>query len=389
MSLLRSSLCKNPQITETHMEIVNTGILSRSEAGTRRANLTFPNFVALANGDLLANWRAGSTKDCDDERLEFSRSTDLGESWSEPFLPVEAPRVDGIGGSLKLGHLTEMSLGHLIGIFLWVDRETYPGQGLFNAETAGCLPTRMLLGESDDSGETWSALRDVPMPEEIGPPSVTNPLIKLADGTLVMSIESNKTYEDDSTWYQRVVMFHSGDEGQTWGEAAIAGFDPSGRIYNCDQRVGLAPDGRLVAFLWTYDSQTQTFLNIHRRISADGGHTWSQAEDLGFQDQAAHPAMLPDGRVVLAFVDRFNTHSIRARMAPAIDAPFDADSEVVIYEHGNPDGGEAKADGAFCFSVWSFGLPFADLLPNGDVLVVYYAGSEKAMDVHWARLATG
>jgi hypothetical protein len=169
-----------------------------------------------------------------------------------------------------------------MGVFHWVDRETYPGQGLFNADTEGCLPTRMLLAESDDSGHSWSAFREVPMPEVIGPPSLTNPLIILADGTLVMSVESNKTYQDDSTWYQRVVMFHSTDQGQTWGEPAIAGFDPSGRIYNWDQRVGLAPDGRLGAFLWTYDSHMSTYHNIHRRISADGGHTWTQAEDLGF-----------------------------------------------------------------------------------------------------------
>ena len=31
----------------------------------------------------------------------------------------------------------------------------------------------------------------------------------------------------------------------------------------------------------------------------------------------------------------------------------------------------------------------ADLLPDGDVLVVYYAGSEEAMDVCWARLRAG
>ena len=41
------------------MQIVNTGVLSKSEAGTTRANLTFPNFVALSDGDVLANWRAG------------------------------------------------------------------------------------------------------------------------------------------------------------------------------------------------------------------------------------------------------------------------------------------------------------------------------------------
>ncbi len=43
------------------MQIVDTGVLSLSEAGTNRANLTFPNFVTLSNGDVLANWRAGLT----------------------------------------------------------------------------------------------------------------------------------------------------------------------------------------------------------------------------------------------------------------------------------------------------------------------------------------
>ena len=368
------------------MHIVATGIVSRSEPDSARANLTFPSFVVLSNGDLLASWRGGSTKDGDDEGLEFSRSQDGGSTWSELFDPIAAPRVHGVGGTLKICYVTEISAGRLMGVLHWVDRETYPGRGLFNADTEGCLPTRILLAESEDSGNTWSTLRDVPIPEFVGPPSLTNPLIALPDGTLVMSVESNKTYEDDSTWYQRVVMFHSSDRGQTWKESAIAGFDPSGRVYNWDQRVGLAPDGRLGAFLWTYDSRTATYLNIHRRISADGGHTWSQAEDLGFADQAAHPAMLPDGRVVLAYVDRFGTHSIRARLAPAIDAPFDADTEVVIYKHGTPQGGEVDADGALGLSVWSFGLPFGDVLPDGDVLVVYYAGSEEAMDIHWARL---
>ena len=51
------------------MQIVSTGVLSQSEAGTNRANLTFPNFVTLSNGDVLANWRTGLTKDDADVML--------------------------------------------------------------------------------------------------------------------------------------------------------------------------------------------------------------------------------------------------------------------------------------------------------------------------------
>ena len=66
--------------------------------------------------------------------------------------------------------------------------------------------------------------------------------------------------------------------------------------------------------------------------------------------------------------------------------PIHPDSELVIYEQVDPSAGDVDKDGALGLSVWSFGVRYADVLPNGDVLVVYYAGNEKAMDIHWARL---
>jgi len=37
-------------------------------------------------------------------------------------------------------------------------------------------------------------------------------------------------------------------------------------------------------------------------------------------------------------------------------------------------------------NMWSFGLPYADVLNSGKVLVFYYAGNDKKMDLHWTRL---
>jgi hypothetical protein len=245
----------------------------------------------------------------------------------------------------------------------------------------------ILLAESTDHGATWSAWRPVPMPEEVGPPSLTSPILRLADGTLAMSIETNKHYADASPWQQRVLFFHSHDARQSWTGPTVVGYDLSGRIFNWDQRCAVTPDGRVGALAWTYDTQTMRYLNIHRRISHDHGHTWSPPEDLGFADQAAHPAVLPDGRVVLAWVDRFDTHSIRARVAPDMAAAFDPSSEVVIYTHGDAavqgdDTGALLAE----MGLWSFGLPYAEALPDGTVLVVYYAGDATRMDARWARV---
>lgn len=370
------------------MQIRATGILAQGERGTTRAILTFGQVVALQRGGLLATYRAGSTKDSDDEAIELARSDDGGCTWSNSWRPFGPTLLNGKVGTLKLCYLTELAPGRLLAAAMWIDRTSYPGQPLFNAETEGCLPMEILLAESTDDGRSWGAWRHIPLPAEIGPASLTNPILKLTDGTLAMSIETNKEYLDRSKWYQKVVFFHSADQGLTWGEPVVAGQDSTGRIFNWDLRCCVAPDGRIATFAWTYDTATTTYLNIHRRISHDHGHTWSPAVDLGITDQAGPPAVLPDGRIVLAWVDRFVTHSIRARVAASVDAPFDPASEVVIYTHGSEAKRDEKTGDLLAeMGAWAFGLPSATALPDGDVLVVYYAGDNGAMDIYWARLS--
>jgi hypothetical protein len=369
------------------MQVVASGILAQGERGTTRAILTFGQVVALHGGGLLATCRAGSSKDGADDLIEFYRSADGGHTWSGPSRPFAPPKLDGKAGSLKICYLTELAPDRLLAASMWIDRTTYPGQPLFNAETEGCLPMEILLAESGDGGHSLSEWRHIPMPAEIGPASLTNPILVLRDGSLAMSIESNKHYTDSSPWHQKAVYFHSADGGENWGAPVVAGQDLSGRIFNWDMRACVSPDGRIATFAWTYDTQTTSYLNIQRRISRDSGYTWSAPEDLGISDQAGPPAMLADGRVVLVWVDRFVSHSIRARVAAGVEALFDPASEVVIYTHGSEarrddNTGDLLAE----MGAWSFGLPSATALPDGDVLVVYYAGDDGAMDIRWARL---
>jgi hypothetical protein len=375
------------------MQIVASGILSRAEPGTRRAALTFPTIVALHSGALLATVHTGSTKDSQDEAIELYRSSDGGNSWRLLDRLTTDISINGAQGGLRIIYPTEVAPGRLLAAAMLIDHTTYPGQPLFNPTTEGCLPMYILLAEATDDGASWSPWRHVPMPEEIGPASLTSPILKLADGTLVLSIETNKHYLDSTKWMQKVVLFHSHDGGRTWDAPVVAGEDPSGRIFNWDQRLGLAPDGRLGAFVWTYDSQTNRYLNMHRRISADGGRSWTEAEDLGFADQAGRPAVLPDGRVVLPWVDRFGTRAIRARLAPSIDGPFDPAGEVVLYtldQAAQPGAGDDSTGALLAeMGLWTFGLPYAEPLPDGDVLVAYYAGTPAAMDIRWARLRAG
>jgi hypothetical protein len=292
---------------------------------------------------------------------------------------------------LRIGYVTPLAGDHLIFCALWIDRQTFPGKPLFNDKTEGCLPMEVVFADSHDLGKTWSPLRALRLPKGYGPPSLTSPVLRLADGRLAVSIETNKDYEDTSRWLQRVDYYYSSDLGKTWGNPVTVSQDPTARILNWDQRAGVTPDGKIITFTWTYDRETTKFLNIHRRVSSDGGATWTAPEDLGFADQAARPAILPDGRVVLAWVDRFHTRSIRARLAARYDAPFLKETEVVLFElaANNPDpAGQSENTGDLLaeMGIWNFGLPYAEALPDGDVLVTYYEGIPTAMKASWARL---
>lgn len=370
------------------LQVAHAGIISYGESETPRAVLTTPSVAALSNGFLLATLRTGSSKDSADETVELYRSVNNGTSWEQTPNPFHKARVSKAQSSFRICHITEISPNHLIAASMWIDRQSYPDQPLFNPITEGCLPMGIFLADSYDQGQTWGDWRIVEIPKDVGPPSLTNPILRLSDGTLILSIETNKEWHDDTKWYQRVVFLHSTDFGKTWSEPSTVSFDPSGRIYNWDQRACVSAEDHIATFAWTYDTVAHKYLNLHRRISRDSGKSWSEPEDLGFSDQAAHPAILPDGRVVLAWVDRFKTQSIRARIAPDIYSPFDPASEIVIYQHhANFKKQSANlSDDLQEMGLWTFGLPHCTAMPNGEVFVVYYAGDTSTMDIHFSRI---
>jgi len=370
------------------MRIIDRGILNAGHPWTRRAMATFPSVTVLPDKSLIASYRVGSTKDSDDELIEFRRSSCLGDTWTEPSSPFDST-VDGKRGSLKCVYITCLPENHALACALWVDREAYPGKPLFNPETEGCLPMAVLLADSFDCGKSWTPWRSVPVTEDIGPPSLTSPVLRLPTGELAISIETNKPYRDHSKWCQHVVYLFSRDEGRTWSAPHTVSQDPEARIFYWDQRAAVAEDGRVLAVSWVYDHAANVYLNMRRSISADAGRSWSAPCDLGFADQPSHPAILPDGRVVLAWVDRFGTRSIRARIADALDGEFRPESEVVIYDHELRQPSGTKNTGRMLneMSLWTYGLPYAEALPNGEVMIVYYAGDETTMTVYWCRLS--
>jgi hypothetical protein len=370
---------------DVQMRLMESGVICAGTPGGERQVATFPSLTALRSGRVLAVYRIGASKDSAGSVTEIRVSGDEGRTWSEAWAPFSA-RYAGVEGSLQVVYLTELRDGRVLASALWVDREAYPGQPLFNAETEGCLPMKVLVAESRDEGQSFSAWREVPVTEDVGPPSLTNPVLVLPSGRLAVIIETNKPYLDRSEWRQRVVYCYSADGGQTWGAPRTVCEDGRGEIFHWDQRAAVAPNGVLAAFSWTYDKRANRYLPIRRHVSRDEGETW-RTDELGFADQPSHPAIFPDGRTVLAWVDRYGSRTIKARMAQGVEEEFEAATEVTLYRapaaaRATATTGEMLAD----MSLWSFGLPYAVALPSGEALVSYYAGTAEVMDVRVARL---
>ena len=98
------------------------------------ASGTFPAVVTLADGSLMATYRVGSNKDSADGTVEFRRSQDGGRTWDEPATPLNC-NVNNTRGSISVAYITPLTDRHLIMAACWIDRETYPGQPLFNEHT--------------------------------------------------------------------------------------------------------------------------------------------------------------------------------------------------------------------------------------------------------------
>ncbi|SMY08878.1 sialidase family protein [Flavimaricola marinus] len=367
------------------MIIEAKGVLSRATAGSTRSALTFPAVTRLASGDLIATLRAGTTKDATDERIEIHRAGPSGIDWKGPIAELATPTLGGKAGSLKICYLTETAPGHLLAAAMWVDRTSYPGAPLFNPDTDGCLPMAILLSRSSDEGQTWTEWQQVTLPKSLGPPSLTAPILVLPDATWVMSIETNKAYEDAGKWDQRAVFLSSRDKGATWSSPVTAAHDPSGKVFNWDLRCGVLEDGRIASFAWSYDTEAGQYRDIHRRIFDPRDGKFPAPDPLGFADQPGRPAVLPSGQIVLPYVDRFDNEQICVRLAENAESDFH--SVCVLHQQPTPDKkGDAGNDLLTQMSRWSYGLPWAESLADGSVLIVWYAGSPDLMDIHWARI---
>ncbi|MCX6030354.1 MAG: sialidase family protein [Chloroflexi bacterium] len=371
------------------MHILGRGTIFDARTAPSEARFcTFPSLACTESGRLIVSFRTGSAKDSADEDCRVMASDDRGATWQTIFtgfgdVPPGRGRIRCLG-------ITAACRGRLIGSLGWVDRSD-PTLPLFNPQTEGILPTKVLFVESRDSGRFWPAPREVALLPHTGN-AVTGAILSLKNGALALPYEAWKEYGDPDPARHHASLRISADGGATWPELGIVAHDPAGRLLYWDQRLSVDPEtGELIAMFWTHDREAGRDLDIHSAAGSPDGRRWSQPASTGIAGQICAPLALDGGRVFAAYVHRHHPPSLRAILSDDCGRTWTAADELVFYEkkaggesgmHGQRDFADYWAD----MSIWTFGHPAPLLLPDGDIMVAYYAGDETAMGIHWVRI---
>ncbi len=122
-----------------------TPVAVNSDAFSDVAGDFSPDFLQLSDGSLLVVWEGFDSANVNDN-IYFSRSTDLGATWSTRA--TIDPRFNDFGASDFSPHLKEIAPGKVIAV--WMSRNFWQG-----ASPAGS-DDDIVYSISSDSGLTWS-----------------------------------------------------------------------------------------------------------------------------------------------------------------------------------------------------------------------------------------
>jgi hypothetical protein len=372
------------------MEIVGQGIVFCGERGTDHASCAFAGIAALPGGRWVCGFRASPTKAGTlGQHVLIAISDDEGKTWPAVLNPFVPPPVDGGPGLFRAAYSTALGGNKVLAALCWVDHSN-PALPFFNEQTEGLLDTRIFLSLSKDGGVTWSSPRLIDVSPFNVPTPLTGPVLVLPNGEWALQFELNKPYDNQDPWEHASILMFSFDRGQSWPHYSIVSSDPENRIFYWDQRPAVLEDGTLLDVFWTYDRSAAEYLNIHARRSTSGGRTWSAFWNTGVAGQPAQPVSLPDGRIAMVYVDRTEATAIKVRISADGGKTWPAATEMTLYQPELTSQARKKRSMQDAWSEmekFSLGLPATARLANGDLLVIFYAGTEPDLtDIRWLRI---
>lgn len=354
----------------------------------------FTSLCVLASGNVIAGFQNGPVKNSAQSTIRLCRSADSGRTWNLLSSDFVTP-WGGIPGSLSCAELVEVSPGRLLLFATWFDRRD-PALPLFDAESGGVLPSRQLFAVSSDEGETWDAWRELSTGTLRGC-SITGPVIQWQDGSFAVAFESFKESGDPSVAHHSAWIVVSTDGGQSFSEPQLVARHPEDQVYYWDQRLCAAPEpGKFVAMFWSHDLVAQKDLSVHfcRAKWTPDGMEGAPPAALPIVGQIGAPLICSDGRLLAFVVDRSQPGTMSLWYSPDGGETWPREQRLIVHTHEEravlTQGADQIDFNQYWEDMgrWSFGHPALRLLPDGQLLLAWYAGTPDCMSLHWARISS-
>jgi hypothetical protein len=355
----------------------------------------FTSLCLLRSGAILCGFQNGPSKHSAESTIRLCRSVDGGLNWET--LPARFETViDGVPGSLAAAELVEVAPGRLLLFAMWFDR-TDPNRPLFDPVTEGILKSKVLLSSSADDGVTWRDWRELSTGNLKGC-ALTGPVVQWSDGSIALPFESFKEFDDPRPGRHAAWLIVSRDGGKTFSEPLLVAQHPEHQVYYWDQRLCSGPQpGEFTALFWTHDLAGQRDLTVHlRRATVQGNEVrGTPIHPTSIPGQIAAPFLLPDGRLLAFVVDRSRPGTMTLWSSPDHGETWPEADRLVVHTHDERAAitqGREQIDFKQYWEdmgKWSFGHPAIRLLPDGRVLLAWYAGTPDCMSLHAAKVRVG
>ena len=313
---------------------------------------TFPSVCRGKDGTYYLTFRhapdrrakIGKITHCDHESVAYMMTSGDGENWSEPRVILR-----GEGSSIQDPCITALRDGSiLVTTFIWqlepshkqeMLKKVLPGYPEFyhsdyDDNVAYLDGTYSFI--SRDGGKTFEGPYLIEKTYALrGQPA------ELDDGTILVPL-----YGSDSSGENINVIYSSVDGGISWRPYSFVYKGGEG-----EPGLFMTKSGRLCCFIRTTSTMLYCF-------SDDRGLTWGEPIDSGLYSSVPYNALaLPDGRVFLSYGKRSSPCGIRALLLDAELNGISRENEIVIRDDAGSHDISYNA---------------AVLLPNGDILSVYY-----------------
>ena len=360
------------------IDIVSTGLIYRNpQPFLRSIHAWHVTLVPLGDGEIVAGFDLGEAISASNYRSYVARSTDNGETWSEPVRL--APGHTDVNDFIRLSRLSD---GTLIG----VGCRKAPDEEVqsWNPETYGCRESEWFTIRSGDKGQTWSE------PETFAPTIAGQPyeichaVVELNDGRLLEPTGLLRTWDGDAPNGLKTIAMVSHDQGRTWPEYIDLFSDPDGATLFHEVSLIQLPDGTLLSVAWPFNpSEGKTLQKVPFAIAPDG----KQFTIRGSTEIPGETTKLVSlgGNRVLALLRRTDEPGLWAYLA-RIEGDQWINEDAVPLWQGAESRMFGERDAASELAALAFGFPNVHLLPDGDVFAAFWCREECIHNIRWLRI---